>query len=54
MSRRSEISREISSSSPTPVLTFLSAAVIGVPIFRLLGQSAVLGYLVAGVVIGGR
>jgi CPA2 family monovalent cation:H+ antiporter-2/glutathione-regulated potassium-efflux system protein KefB len=35
-----------------PVLTFLSAAVIGVPIFRLLGQSAVLGYLVAGVVIG--
>ncbi len=25
---------------------------IGVPIFRLLGQSAVLGYLVAGVVIG--
>ncbi|WP_375466006.1 monovalent cation:proton antiporter-2 (CPA2) family protein [uncultured Methylobacterium sp.] len=35
-----------------PVLTFLSAAVIGVPIFRLLGQSAVLGYLVAGVLIG--
>jgi glutathione-regulated potassium-efflux system protein KefB len=35
-------------------LTFLSAAVIGVPIFRLLGQSAVLGYLVAGVVIGPR
>lgn len=35
-----------------PVLTFLSAAVIGVPIFRALGQSAVLGYLVAGVVIG--
>ncbi|MFE1602590.1 monovalent cation:proton antiporter-2 (CPA2) family protein [Methylobacterium sp. ID0610] len=35
-----------------PVLTFLSAAVIGVPIVRLLGQSAVLGYLVAGVVIG--
>lgn len=35
-----------------PVLTFLSAAVVGVPIFRLLGQSAVLGYLVAGVVIG--
>ncbi len=30
-----------------PVLTFLSAAVIGVPIFRLIGQSAVLGYLVA-------
>ena len=35
-----------------PVLTFLSAAVIGVPIFRLAGQSAVLGYLVAGVLIG--
>ena len=35
-----------------PVLTFLSAAVIGVPLVRLLGQSAVLGYLVAGVVIG--
>lgn len=35
-----------------PVLTFLSAAVIGVPIFRLIGQSAVLGYLVAGVIIG--
>ncbi|PJI51372.1 hypothetical protein CTI14_61625, partial [Methylobacterium radiotolerans] len=28
-----------------PVLTFLTAAVIGVPIFRLIGQSAVLGYL---------
>ena len=35
-----------------PVLTFLTAAVIGVPIFRLIGQSAVLGYLVAGVLIG--
>ena len=35
-----------------PVLTFLSAAVIGVPVFRLIGQSAVLGYLVAGVLIG--
>ncbi|MEH3146794.1 MAG: monovalent cation:proton antiporter-2 (CPA2) family protein [Methylobacterium frigidaeris] len=35
-----------------PVLTFLSAAVIGVPAARLLGQSAVLGYLAAGVVIG--
>jgi len=35
-----------------PVLTFLSAAVVGVPIVRLLGQSAVLGYLLAGVVIG--
>jgi monovalent cation:proton antiporter-2 (CPA2) family protein len=35
-----------------PVLTFLAAAVIGVPVFRLIGQSAVLGYLVAGVLIG--
>ncbi len=35
-----------------PVLTFLSAAVVGVPIVRLLGQSAVLGYLLAGLVIG--
>ena len=35
-----------------PVLTFLAAGVIGVPIVRLLGQSAVLGYLVAGVIIG--
>lgn len=35
-----------------PVLTFLSAAVIGVPVFRFVGQSAVLGYLVAGVLIG--
>jgi monovalent cation:proton antiporter-2 (CPA2) family protein len=35
-----------------PVLTFLTAAVIGVPVFRLIGQSAVLGYLVAGVLIG--
>ena len=35
-----------------PILTFLAAAVIGVPVFRLIGQSAVLGYLVAGVLIG--
>ncbi len=35
-----------------PVLTFLAAAVVGVPVFRWLGQSAVLGYLVAGVLIG--
>ena len=35
-----------------PVLTFLGAAVIGVPVFRLIGQSAVLGYLIAGLVIG--
>ncbi len=35
-----------------PRLTFLAAAVVGVPVFRWLGQSAVLGYLVAGVLIG--
>ena len=35
-----------------PVLTFCAAAVVGVPLFRLFGQSAVLGYLAAGVVIG--
>jgi monovalent cation:proton antiporter-2 (CPA2) family protein len=35
-----------------PVLTFCGAAVIAVPVFRLLGLSAVLGYLAAGVVIG--
>jgi monovalent cation:proton antiporter-2 (CPA2) family protein len=35
-----------------PVLVFCTAAVVAVPIFRRLGQSAVLGYLAAGVVIG--
>jgi monovalent cation:proton antiporter-2 (CPA2) family protein len=35
-----------------PVLVFCAAAVVAVPIFRRLGQSAVLGYLAAGVVIG--
>jgi Kef-type K+ transport system membrane component KefB len=35
-----------------PVLTFCAAAVIAVPLFRWLGQTAVLGYLAAGVVIG--
>jgi monovalent cation:proton antiporter-2 (CPA2) family protein len=35
-----------------PVLTFCGAAVIAVPVFRRLGQSAVIGYLAAGVVIG--
>lgn len=34
------------------VLIFLIAAVIAVPLFRRLGLGAVLGYLVAGVVIG--
>ncbi|HEV2558980.1 MAG TPA: monovalent cation:proton antiporter-2 (CPA2) family protein [Microvirga sp.] len=35
-----------------PVLTFCGAAVVAVPVFRLLGLSAVLGYLAAGVAIG--
>jgi monovalent cation:proton antiporter-2 (CPA2) family protein len=35
-----------------PILTFCGAAVVAVPVFRLLGLSAVLGYLAAGVVIG--
>ncbi|HEX2137377.1 MAG TPA: monovalent cation:proton antiporter-2 (CPA2) family protein [Microvirga sp.] len=35
-----------------PVLTFCAAAVIAVPLFRLIGLSAVLGYLAAGVAIG--
>lgn len=35
-----------------PVLTFCAAAVVAVPLFRLMGQSAVLGYLAAGLVIG--
>jgi monovalent cation:proton antiporter-2 (CPA2) family protein len=35
-----------------PVLVFCAAAVVAVPLFRRLGQSAVLGYLAAGVVIG--
>jgi monovalent cation:proton antiporter-2 (CPA2) family protein len=35
-----------------PVLTFCGAAVVAVPLFRLLGFSAVLGYLAAGVAIG--
>lgn len=34
------------------ILTFCAGAVIAVPVFRRLGQSAVLGYLAAGVVIG--
>ncbi|HEY8383151.1 MAG TPA: monovalent cation:proton antiporter-2 (CPA2) family protein [Microvirga sp.] len=35
-----------------PVLTFCAAAVVAVPVFRLAGLSAVLGYLAAGVAIG--
>lgn len=42
--------------SPAPMLfellIFLCAAVIGVPLFRRLGLGSVLGYLVAGLVIG--
>lgn len=34
------------------ILTFCAGAVIAVPLFRRLGQSAVLGYLAAGIVIG--
>lgn len=35
-----------------PILTFCAGAVIAVPLFRRLGQSAVLGYLAAGIAIG--
>ncbi|QFU15787.1 monovalent cation:proton antiporter-2 (CPA2) family protein [Microvirga thermotolerans] len=35
-----------------PILTFCGAAVVAVPLFRLMGLSAVLGYLAAGIVIG--
>ena len=35
-----------------PVLVFCGAAVVAVPLFRRLGQSGVLGYLAAGVLIG--
>jgi len=35
-----------------PILTFCAGAVIAVPLFRKLGQSAVLGYLAAGIAIG--
>ncbi len=34
------------------ILLFLSAAVIAVPLFRIIGMNAVLGYLVAGIAIG--
>ena len=33
-------------------LLFLTAAVVVVPLFRRLGLGAVLGYLIAGVIIG--
>ncbi|KFC75286.1 Sodium/hydrogen exchanger [Bosea sp. LC85] len=35
-----------------PILIFCAGAVIAVPLFRRLGQSAVLGYLAAGIAIG--
>lgn len=35
-----------------PLLTFCAAAVIAVPLFRRLGQSAVIGYVAAGIAIG--
>lgn len=35
-----------------PILTFCAAAVVAVPLFRRLGLGSVLGYLVAGIVIG--
>lgn len=39
-------------STATQILVLLAAAVIAVPLFRRYGFSAVLGYLVAGVVVG--
>lgn len=35
-----------------PILTFCGAAAVAVPVFRMIGLSAVLGYLAAGIVIG--
>ena len=35
-----------------PILIFLAAAVVAVPLFRVLGMGAVIGYLAAGVAIG--
>lgn len=35
-----------------PILIFLAAAVVAVPLFRLIGLGAVIGYLAAGVAIG--
>ncbi|RDJ23648.1 potassium transporter TrkA [Bosea caraganae] len=44
---------DVSHTSYLPaILTFCAGAVIAVPVFRRLGQSAVLGYLAAGIVIG--
>ncbi len=35
-----------------PILIFLAAAVVAVPLFRALGMGAVIGYLAAGIIIG--
>jgi monovalent cation:proton antiporter-2 (CPA2) family protein len=35
-----------------PILVFCGAAVVAVPLFRLMGLGAILGYLVAGIAIG--
>lgn len=44
---------DVSHTSYLPaILTFCAGAVTAVPLFRRLGQSAVLGYLAAGIVIG--
>jgi glutathione-regulated potassium-efflux system protein KefB len=46
------MSTEASSSELLHVVTLLGASVVAVPIFRRLGLGSVLGYLVAGLVIG--
>ncbi len=46
------MSNEASSSELVHVVTLLGAAVVVVPLFRRLGLGSVLGYLVAGLVIG--
>ena len=39
-------------SSLVDVAIFLAAAVVAVPLFRLLKLSAIIGYIIAGVAIG--
>lgn len=46
------MSNEASSSELVHVVTLLGAAVVTVPVFRRIGLGTVLGYLVAGLVIG--
>lgn len=46
------MSNEASSSELVHVVTLLGAAVVAVPLFRRMGLGTVLGYLVAGLVIG--